>query len=143
MKNWKGKNKTMGVSMYDAQSKERRFDSMYTLDTREGVSAFLEDVYLIEKEAENGDYTAIDILADLQTAMHLAELTDREIALIDLYYTQGYLIEELGKMLGVHFSTIYRHIVLACEKIAEIYVYWALHGEGYNYTGGIEDGAGL
>jgi len=133
----------MGVSMYDAQSKERRFDSMYTLDTGEGVSAFLEDVYLIEKEAENGDYTAIDILADLQTAMHLAELTDREIALIDLYYTQGYTYAEIGGLLDAHRTTIARQIKESCEKIAEVYLYWALHGEGYNYTGGIEDGAGL
>jgi DNA-directed RNA polymerase specialized sigma24 family protein len=130
----------MGVSMYDAQSKERRFDSMYTLDTGEGVSAFLEDVYLIENEAENGDYTAIDILTDLQTAIHLAELTDREIALIDLYYTQGYTYEEIGGLIDSHRTTIARQIKEACQKIAEVYVYWALHGEGYNYTGGTEDG---
>lgn len=133
----------MGVSMYDAQSKERRFDSMYTLDTGEGVSAFLEDVYLIEKEAENGDYTAIDILTDLQTAMHLAELTDREIALIVLYYTQGYSQLEIAGLLDSAQQTVSWQLDKACEKIAEIYVYWALHGEGYNYTGGIEDGAGL
>jgi DNA-directed RNA polymerase specialized sigma subunit len=130
----------MGVSMYDAQSKERRFDSMYTLDTGEGVSAFLEDVYLIENEAENGDYTAIDILADLQTAIHLAELTDREIGVIDLYFTQGYTFEEIGGLLDITKRGA-KHIAdTACEKIAEVYVYWALHGEGYNYTGGTEDG---
>ncbi|MCY8472423.1 sigma factor-like helix-turn-helix DNA-binding protein [Bacillus halotolerans] len=86
-----------------------------------------------------GDYDAATILIDIHKALDAAGLTDRQRQAIELVYFGELTQAEAGERMGIARDVVSRHCSAACEKITDIYRYWAIHGEGYK-TGGQIDG---
>ncbi|WP_254064248.1 sigma factor-like helix-turn-helix DNA-binding protein [Bacillus velezensis] len=86
-----------------------------------------------------GDYDAATILIDIHKAIELAGLTDRQRQAIELVYFGELTQTEAGERMGVGQDAVSKLIDGATEKLADIYYYWAGHGEGYT-TGGRIDG---
>jgi predicted DNA-binding protein (UPF0251 family) len=73
-----------------------------------------------------GDYAAVDMLADLETAIKKARLTDKQKqALYMRYVLDGTKTDEqLAREIGITQQTFWARIDTACEKIAEIFTKW-------------------
>ena len=72
------------------------------------------------------------MLADLAEAVRLAGLTERQREALALVYDEDLTQVEAGKRMGVNREVVQEHVEKACEAIADIYYYWASHGEGYS-----------
>jgi predicted DNA-binding protein (UPF0251 family) len=78
------------------------------------------------------------VLADLAEAVRLAGLTDRQAQALALVYDEDLTQLEAGKRMGgLAKNTVSELVDRACENIADIYYYWASHGEGYNIVGAL------
>jgi predicted DNA-binding protein (UPF0251 family) len=72
------------------------------------------------------------VLADLAEAVRLAGLTERQRQALALVYDEDLTQVEAGKRMGgISKQAVEIYVSAACEKIADIYYYWASHGEGY------------
>jgi predicted DNA-binding protein (UPF0251 family) len=71
------------------------------------------------------------VLADLAEAVRLAGLTNRQAQALALVYEEDLTQVEAGRRLGIAQNTLSEAVDRACEAIADIYYYWASHGEGY------------
>ena len=90
----------------------------------------------IDECAEQGDFAAVDVLADLTTAVTRAGLTARQWEAVENVYLRDMTQEDAGRAMGVSRQSMYEYLERAEEKISEIYYYWAGHGEGYSISGG-------
>ncbi|WP_227005767.1 MULTISPECIES: sigma factor-like helix-turn-helix DNA-binding protein [Bacillus] len=86
-----------------------------------------------------GDYAAVEVLIDIHKAIELAGLTDRQRQAIELVYFGELTQAEAGERMYISREAVKLYLLKATEKIADIYYYWAGHGEGYT-TGGRIDG---
>ncbi|WHM14881.1 sigma factor-like helix-turn-helix DNA-binding protein [Bacillus velezensis] len=86
-----------------------------------------------------GDYAAVEVLIDIHKAIELASLTDRQRQAIELVYFGELTQAEAGERMGISRISVREYLEAASEKLADIYYYWASHGEGYT-TGGRIDG---
>lgn len=77
------------------------------------------------------------MLADLATAIELADLTDRQRECLRLVYVDGLGENEVARVLGIARNTVNVHLNTACNKIAEVYESWAWRREGYDFTEGV------
>lgn len=84
-----------------------------------------------------GEYEAAEVLLDLHKAIELADLTDRQREAIRLVYFEDLTQVGAGKRMGVGKDSVNHLINRAAESIADIYYYWAGHGEGYSMGGRI------
>jgi RNA polymerase sigma factor (sigma-70 family) len=82
-----------------------------------------------------GDYDAVVLLADLQKAVAMAQLTGRQSEALRLVYEEDLTQEEAGKRMGVSQQAVEQHVNGAIESISEVYYYWSHHGEGYAING--------
>lgn len=82
-----------------------------------------------------GEYEAAEVLLDLHKAIELADLTDRQREAIRLVYFEDLTQVEAGKRMGIAKQNVEAYISNAAGKIADIYYYWAGHGEGYTMGG--------
>lgn len=115
----------MGVSNYDKGASAKRYESKYTLSTTKGVAKLLRDYHTLRSRAyERGDMAAIDIIVDLQTALKVAGLTDRQRESITYYYLQDRDQEETAKRMKCDISTESRHRRAALERITAVYIKW-------------------
>lgn len=73
------------------------------------------------------------MLAELATAIELADLTDRQRKCLRLVYGYGFDEKEAARVLGFARNTVNVHINNACTKIADVYESWAWRGEGYDF----------
>jgi DNA-directed RNA polymerase specialized sigma24 family protein len=121
----------MGATKRDQTKIERQFDGQYSLSTASGVKQLLGDYHAFKARQYLGDYEAVVVLADLAEAVRLAGLTDRQREAIELVYGEDLTQVEAGKRLGISQQAIDYYIAEATERIADIYYYWASHGEGY------------
>ncbi|MGG1042548.1 sigma factor-like helix-turn-helix DNA-binding protein [Bacillus velezensis] len=125
----------MGVTKIDLHRKDREFNASYALDNAEGVKLLLADYQKFVSRKRCGDYAAVEVLIDIHKAIELAGLTDRQRQAIELVYFGELTQAEAGERIGIAQNTLSETIDRAAEKIADIYYYWAGHGEGYT-TGG-------
>ncbi|MED3230336.1 sigma factor-like helix-turn-helix DNA-binding protein [Bacillus velezensis] len=125
----------MGVTKIDLHRKDREFNASYALDNAEGVKLLLADYQKFVSRKRCGDYAAVEVLIDIHKAIELADLTDRQRQAIELVYFGELTQAEAGERIGIAQNTLSETIDRAAEKIADIYYYWAGHGEGYT-TGG-------
>ncbi|AZV88373.1 RNA polymerase sigma factor sigK Sigma-K factor [Bacillus amyloliquefaciens] len=125
----------MGVTKIDLHRKDREFHDAYALDNAEGVKLLLADYQKFVSRKRCGDYAAVEVLIDIHKAIELAGLTDRQRQAIELVYFGELTQAEAGERIGIAQNTLSETIDRAAEKIADIYYYWAGHGEGYT-TGG-------
>lgn len=124
----------MGVSKLDRTQKERQFDGQYALSTAGGVKQLLGDYHAFHARQYLGDYEAVVVLADLAEAMRLAGLTERQGEALALVYGEDLTQKAAGERLGIAQNTLSEALDRACEAIADVYYYWASHGEGYCVT---------
>jgi DNA-directed RNA polymerase specialized sigma24 family protein len=128
----------MGVSKIDRTQNERQFDGSYALSTASGVKQLLGDYHAFKTRQFLGDYEAVVVLADLAEAVRLAGLTERQRQALALVYDEDLTQVEAGKRLGLAQDAVSHLINRACDAIADIYYYWASHGEGYSVGALIE-----
>lgn len=129
----------MGVTKVDLHRKDREFNAAYALDNAEGVKLLLADYQKFVSRKRCGDYAAVEVLIDIHKAIELAGLTDRQRQAIELVYFGELTQTEAGERMGIAQKNVNEALDRASEKLADIYCYWAGHGEGYT-TGGRIDG---
>ena len=125
----------IGKVKIDLHRKDREFEAAYALDNAEGVKTLLSDYPKFVSRKRLGEYEAAEVLIDLHNAIELANLTDRQCEAIRLVYFEDLTQVEAGKRMGIAKQNVEAYISNAARKIADIYYYWAGHGEGYS-TGG-------
>ncbi|HBU90232.1 MAG TPA: RNA polymerase subunit sigma [Bacillus pumilus] len=113
-----------------------RYEAQYKLDGPDGVKALLAEYTTLRQRRFLGDMAACDILIDLERAIELAALTGKQYEALRLVYFDDLSQTQAGAALGVRQDVVAQHIAVAVNKIADIYYYWASHGEGYGYTKG-------
>lgn len=97
------------------------------------VESTLENVLRLDcRTTYNGDYKAVEILLDLDTAIKEADLTDRQLEVLRLYYVSGFEHKEIGDKLGIHRSTVSHYVRNAIKKIAKVFADWDELEEEYN-----------
>ncbi len=129
----------MGTVKVDLHRKDREFNAAYALDNAEGVKLLLADYQKFVSRKRCGDYAAVEVLIDIHKALELAGLTDRQRQAIELVYFGELTQTEAGERMGIAQKNVNEALDRASEKLADIYYYWAGHGEGYT-TGGRIDG---
>ncbi|MEH6861513.1 sigma factor-like helix-turn-helix DNA-binding protein [Bacillus velezensis] len=125
----------MGTVKIDLHRKDREFNAAYALDNAEGVKLLLADYQKFVSRKRCGDYAAVEVLIDIHKAIELAGLTDRQRQAIELVYFGELTQAEAGERMGIAQKNVNETLDRSAEKIADIYYYWAGHGEGYT-TGG-------
>jgi RNA polymerase sigma factor (sigma-70 family) len=75
------------------------------------------------------------LLADLETAISMAKLTERQSEALRLVYEEDLTQEEAGKLMGIAQNSVSEAVDRAVENIAEVYWFWSRHGEGYSVGG--------
>lgn len=122
----------MGAVKIDTQAKERSLDQRYpALDNPIGLRILLSDYHALVNRQYMGDYDAVVLLADLATAISMAGLTDRQRQALRLVYEEDLTQEEAGKRMGLDKRGVNNLLDRAIDSIADVYYYWARHGEGY------------
>lgn len=127
----------MGTVKIDLHRKDREFNATYALDNAEGVKLLLADYQKFVSRKRCGDYAAVEVLIDIHKAIELAGLTDRQRQAIELVYFGELTQTEAGERMGIAQKNVNEALDRASEKLADIYYYWAGHGEGYT-TGGTD-----
>jgi RNA polymerase sigma factor (sigma-70 family) len=127
----------MGSVKRDLHINERNFEEKYpALDSPANLRILLSDYHALINRQYQGDYDAVVLLADLSTAIAMAQLTDRQRQALRLVYEEDLTQEEAGKRMGIGRRAVGYHVEDAIETISEIYYYWANHGEGYGRGNG-------
>jgi DNA-directed RNA polymerase specialized sigma24 family protein len=109
----------------------RQYEARYALDNADGVRLLLGDYHALIGRQYCGDTAACDILIDLATAIGLAGLTNRQRQALKLVYVADLTQKDAGLRMGLEKDAVNHLLSRASESIAEIYYYWAGHGEGY------------
>ncbi|UMQ50247.1 sigma factor-like helix-turn-helix DNA-binding protein [Bacillus velezensis] len=125
----------MGSVKIDLHRKDREFNAAYALDDAEGVKLLLADYQKFVSRKRCGDYAAVEVLIDIHKALELAGLTDRQRQAIELVYFGELTQAEAGERMGIAQKNVNETLDRSAEKIADIYYYWASHGEGYAIRG--------
>ncbi|MDQ0166631.1 sigma factor-like helix-turn-helix DNA-binding protein [Bacillus horti] len=94
------------------------------MTTPKKVYALLKDKHHIAARRYTGDYTASDILLDLDYAISLANLTQRQKELLEYLFEMDFTQEETAVKLGVRQHTVSANLQAALKKIAAVYSSW-------------------
>ncbi|WP_353854785.1 DUF134 domain-containing protein [Bacillus sp. Bos-x628] len=113
-----------------------RYETQYKLDDPDGIKALLADYTTLRQRRFLGDMAACDILIDLDHAIKLAELTGKQYEALRLVYFEDMSQTQAGEVMGIAQQNVNNYLDYAFNKIADIYYYWASHGEGYGTTKG-------
>ena len=124
----------IGAVKIDLQAGERRLSERYALDNPSGVRLLLSEYHALQERQYQGDVDAIILLADLETAISTAGLTDRQRQALNLVYVEDLTQAKAGEAMGISRISVLEHVEDAVNKISEVYFYWAGHGEGYATT---------
>ncbi|MGM0836027.1 MAG: sigma factor-like helix-turn-helix DNA-binding protein [Bacillota bacterium] len=103
----------------------------HALDSAANVRLLLGDYHALKQRRFAGDYAACDVLIDLERAIELAGLTARQRQALGLVYEADLTQVEAGRRMGISQQAVEQFVKAAEEAIADIYYYWASHGEGY------------
>lgn len=119
----------------DKTAKERALDAKYSgLDSPDQVKRLLRDYSALKARQYDGDYDAVILLADLETAIKRAGLTDRQRQAIELVLMGDLKQKDAAKRLAISRQAVALYVDYAAKKIAEIYEEWAKAGEGYSFA---------
>jgi DNA-directed RNA polymerase specialized sigma subunit len=119
----------------DKTAKERALDANYSgLDSPVQVKRLLRDYNALKARQYDGDYDAVILLADLETAIKRAGLTDRQRQAIELVLMGDLKQKDAAKRLAISRQAVALYVDYAAKKIAEIYEEWAKAGEGYSFA---------
>ena len=114
---------------------ERHLDDRYAgLHSPAQVKRLLRDYHALKARQYDGDYDAVILLVDLERAIELAGLTERQREALRKVYKEGKTIEDAGYELGISFQAVSIYANNAVKKIAEVYEKWCWLGEGYDFA---------
>ncbi|WP_163539012.1 hypothetical protein [Gracilibacillus sp. YIM 98692] len=100
----------------------------YGLTEGNGVKKLLKDWdVFMEMPYSRGDYDAVVMLVDLDTAIERAGLTDKQVQAIT-YYRQGYKLREIGMFMDCSGTNARNFIERACSSIAGVFKTWDING---------------
>lgn len=121
----------MGMDKYDKNEGHRKMEEKYKFEYAEGVEMLLKQRQALEvRKIEKGDYSACDVLIDLDRAIEEAGLNTREREIIELYLVRDWhYIDVCGKF-GIQKAALSRQVSRTCGKIAAVYKKWG-YGETY------------
>lgn len=103
----------------------RKYTVKYALNDKEGVAALLRDMHrLRERRYMSGDFSACDIVLDLQLAVDNARLTKRQREALYYVYERDLTQRDAGERMSIGQDVVSGHVALACEKIAAVYADW-------------------
>jgi DNA-directed RNA polymerase specialized sigma24 family protein len=89
------------------------------------VASLLKDIHrLRERRFHAGDYAACDILADLQTAINRAGLTNRQRQALYWVYEEDLTQKDAAVQMGVTREAVTQLIGGAVERIAGVFSGW-------------------
>lgn len=88
----------------------------------------LRQVHTIQVKQFDGDYGAVVMLTDLETAIKYAKLTDKQKRVLRLVYTADLTQAEAGRYLGISQQAVDVAINGGVRKIAKIYEGWTTIG---------------
>ncbi len=112
----------MGAVSVDINASERKLEVMFPMHTPEGVSTFLEQKpYLESLLYYAGDFDALIMLIDFETALENANLTETERTVIDRVFFQDMKRVDVAKMMDVTKQTIQKQLERGLKKIAKYY----------------------
>ena len=109
----------MGGGKIDLQSKTKRLDDAYPIDTPKGVHALLSHIHRIrEGRFTRGDYDASILLIDFEQSLEEAKLTARQMQIIGLVFELDLYQEEAANILGITQQAISDHVSALVRRIA-------------------------
>jgi DNA-directed RNA polymerase specialized sigma24 family protein len=88
------------------------------------VKALLEGYEELQEKKYSGKWHLADEMMDLERAIELADLTDRQREALELVYFMHRLHSEAGDSLGIARQKVGFHLSAAVKKIASIYEQW-------------------
>jgi DNA-directed RNA polymerase specialized sigma24 family protein len=127
----------MGSVKRDLHVNERSLEEKYpALDSPANLRILLSDIHALKVRQFQGDYDSVVILADLATAIEMAQLTGRQSEALRLVYEIDLTQEEAGRRMGGLAKDAVNHLLdRAIESVSDVYYYWSHHGEGYAING--------
>lgn len=112
----------MGAVSIDVNANERKFETMFPMNTRDGVETFLSNYnHLEELMYMSGDYDALIMLVDFDTALEKSKLSLKEKLVLNLVFIQDMQRVDVAKIQNVKKQTIQKLVERATEKIAKYY----------------------
>ncbi|KKO54502.1 sigma factor-like helix-turn-helix DNA-binding protein [Paenibacillus sp. DMB20] len=114
----------MGVVKTDLEKQAREYEAKYALHSSAGVRALLKDRHHIAERRFYGDVSASDILLDLDSAITIADLTERQAETIMLIYGADLTQARVSEIMGITQKSVDEHIEAATEKIAAVFAQW-------------------
>lgn len=92
----------MGTVNVDLHKKEKKYEELYPLDSKDGIRSLLEDIhYVRESRFFGGDLDASNLLIDFELTFEKARLTKKQLEVLDLLYEQDFTQEETATRLGI------------------------------------------
>lgn len=88
------------------------------------VKALLEGYEELNEKKHAGKWSLVDTLNDLDRAIELAKLTERQRQVVDLACRQGLTQDHVAHELGTSQPNVAIHLDAAVRKIANIYEQW-------------------
>lgn len=100
------------------------YEVKYVLNDAAGVKKLLRDRHHIGSAQFLGDYSAVDTLVDLNSAISSVEATERQAESIAWVYGVDLTQAEAAKTMGISQPTVKQSVDEAAEKIAVVYRKW-------------------
>ena len=111
----------MGGVKIDLRSKAKRLDDAYPIDTPKGVHALLSQIhYIREGRFTRGDYDASILLIDFEQSQQEANLTARQMQIIEMVFEQDMYQEEAANILSISQQAVSDHINALVRRIARV-----------------------
>lgn len=112
----------MGAVGIDLSLKEKQLEALFPMHTRDGVETFLKHYnHIKELIYYSGDYDALIMLVDFETAFHASNLTSIEAEVLHLVFVQDLKRVDVAKEIGVAKQTVQNWVNRALDKIAKYY----------------------
>lgn len=88
------------------------------------VKQLFQQYAYLESRRNDGDLNAVDILIDLDSAIQMSGINDRQRQFIHQHYVQGYTQQEVADSHGVLRTSVANSIKRAESRIQEVYTKW-------------------
>jgi len=112
----------MGAVSIDLEAKERRLDAQFPMHTREGIETFLEQYnHMKSMMYVHGDYDALIMLVDFDSAMINSRLSAMELNVLQLVYIEDLKKVDVAKRFSVTKQTVQKWCERATGKLANYY----------------------
>jgi DNA-directed RNA polymerase specialized sigma subunit len=115
----------IGTCAVDIEKGHRQYEQRYALNDKEGVTMLLKDLHrLRERRFHAGDFSASDLLLDIQTAIDNAKLSNRQRLALYWIYEMDLTQKDAAVQMGVTREAVTQLIGGAVERIAGVFSKW-------------------